>query len=1066
MKNFYPLFFISCLFFGSPFSFGQNFWTPLDGLRGVSGISQVVADDFGRLFILRNSTLYVSKNDGDTWENAMNGLPGLFTASFKFIKSPAGHLYLRKNTVYSTLYRYLSATNSWQVVAENNYDYDIDQANRIWAFYNLGQKANLRYTNDFGQSFQNINLNPAVASGRAFATFNSQHNLLAVDTSNGHLIYHFDLAGKTTKVLSGMALQFIGFSPKSGTAFYKNASEMKRSTDGGLTWENVDFPISQSTSISRMTFENNQRIWAHTNNGMYRSDDDGLTWELDAGFQSWRSHYFFLHQNDWFVCNPACVYPQFARTSDGGATWTELSQKFHEPSVFEILEDGKGNLFIHSCRQNSFETSSDGGKTWSDFYLVDSVKVVIRNLTIRNDGVWLAAGVNARLYRSLDGGATWSRFRLIDQWGFDDSGKFAVDPFGAFYFFSGFGTVRKSTDNGKTWKTLNAFFDYGNLSPTFHPNGDYFTYDVILQRYDAAADVTYEIPLDSNQILTPHLCSPAGTLFLGSPISGGTSGLFRMENGSTQMQPIPFFDGKRVNKMVKNSVGDLIAATDSTLFKSVDDGFSWSWLADFPNGRPLSLAFLSDQHIYLGYSNHAMYKSTELVSENNRILGKTWLDTNTNCQPDPTETAFSTTIITATGNQKHTVFAGQNGNFALAAPSGNYLMNVVPPSPLFKPCFSDVPVQLAGPADTAKIDLPLRAVEDCPYLSVNLATPILRRCFENKYAIVFKNEGTATAPDAKIEVTLDSLFEFVSATLPVFSQKGLVYTFNLGDLAAGQTGKFWIIIKVSCLANLGKWHCLTAKIFPETICQTELPNLTENFECRQNIGSFDPNDKTAFVGGIENPGMVSPGAEIEYFIRFQNTGTDTAFRVVVEDRLPASLDLTTLKPLVSSHPFLLELRGDRAVRFVFENILLPDSNINEAASHGFVKFRVSQNADLPLGTAIKNEADIFFDYNLPVRTNQSALVVGLVGTAQPQPKFEILAYPNPFSNALNFEIRTSSLPKNWTLRLFDILGRQVRVENCTGPKFILLRHNLQSGMYFFKIENDGQVLGSGRVLAN
>jgi hypothetical protein len=63
--------------------------------------------------------------------------------------------------------------------------------------------------------------------------------------------------------------------------------------------------------------------------------------------------------------------------------------------------------------------------------------------------------------------------------------------------------------------------------------------------------------------------------------------------------------------------------------------------------------------------------------------------------------------------------------------------------------------------------------------------------------------------------------------------------------------------------------------------------------------------------------------------------------------------------------------GGGIVRFVFENIMLPDSNVNEATSHGFVKFTIHPRSDVPLGTSIPNSAAIYFDFNEPVITNTS-----------------------------------------------------------------------------------------------
>jgi hypothetical protein len=63
------------------------------------------------------------------------------------------------------------------------------------------------------------------------------------------------------------------------------------------------------------------------------------------------------------------------------------------------------------------------------------------------------------------------------------------------------------------------------------------------------------------------------------------------------------------------------------------------------------------------------------------------------------------------------------------------------------------------------------------------------------------------------------------------------------------------------------------------------------------------------------------------------------------------------------------------MKFYFPNILLPDSNINEPRSHGFVGFRIRPHLPLLPGDEITNIANIYFDFNPPVITEPSVLTV-------------------------------------------------------------------------------------------
>lgn len=138
--------------------------------------------------------------------------------------------------------------------------------------------------------------------------------------------------------------------------------------------------------------------------------------------------------------------------------------------------------------------------------------------------------------------------------------------------------------------------------------------------------------------------------------------------------------------------------------------------------------------------------------------------------------------------------------------------------------------------------------------------------------------------------------------------------------------------------------------------------------------SYDPNDKQVFPAGFGAGNKILPNQRMHFQIRFQNTGSDTAYTVIVMDTLSENLDITGLRIESASHNYKLELCGkNKAVlKFVFGGIMLVDKTTNEPASHGYVSFSVMQKADLPVGTLVKNKAYIFFDYNSPIITNETS----------------------------------------------------------------------------------------------
>jgi uncharacterized repeat protein (TIGR01451 family) len=139
--------------------------------------------------------------------------------------------------------------------------------------------------------------------------------------------------------------------------------------------------------------------------------------------------------------------------------------------------------------------------------------------------------------------------------------------------------------------------------------------------------------------------------------------------------------------------------------------------------------------------------------------------------------------------------------------------------------------------------------------------------------------------------------------------------------------------------------------------------------------SFDPNDKAANPAGVGPLHLTLLHDTLEYTIRFQNTGTDTAFNIVLKDTLSNKLDWSSLQMVTASHNYHLNIEDGNNCTWYFNNILLADSNINNAASHGYVVYRIKPKPLLVPGDTIKNTAGIYFDYNLPVATNTEKTVI-------------------------------------------------------------------------------------------
>lgn len=227
-------------------------------------------------------------------------------------------------------------------------------------------------------------------------------------------------------------------------------------------------------------------------------------------------------------------------------------------------------------------------------------------------------------------------------------------------------------------------------------------------------------------------------------------------------------------------------------------------------------------------------------------------------------------------------------------------------------------------------------------------------------------------------------------------------------------------------------------------------DVTEETDCLVIIDSFDPNDKMVSPTGITANHYVKAGTVLDYMIRFQNTGTDTAYKVVIKDALSEYLDPSTIQWGVSSHPYTIKITGTETpvLEFTFDNINLPHSAANELASNGFVKFKAATYSSLVNGIEINNNANIYFDYNLPVLTNTVQVTISdFVPTLAIEPfsAQHIRVYPNPTSGLLVIE--TATLQK---VEVYTITG--ILIETTDKNQINLSQYS--KGVYLVKISTD------------
>ena len=73
-------------------------------------------------------------------------------------------------------------------------------------------------------------------------------------------------------------------------------------------------------------------------------------------------------------------------------------------------------------------------------------------------------------------------------------------------------------------------------------------------------------------------------------------------------------------------------------------------------------------------------------------------------------------------------------------------------------------------------------------------------------------------------------------------------------------------------------------------------------------------------------------------------------------------------------------------------------------------------------------------------------------------------YPNPFSTQITFKVKEIS-GNEVTIVIYNSVGQIVRTERSSSDKITILRENLTAGVYFYKATQEGNVIASGKLIA-
>jgi uncharacterized repeat protein (TIGR01451 family) len=302
------------------------------------------------------------------------------------------------------------------------------------------------------------------------------------------------------------------------------------------------------------------------------------------------------------------------------------------------------------------------------------------------------------------------------------------------------------------------------------------------------------------------------------------------------------------------------------------------------------------------------------------------------------------------------------GQYYFAVDTGQYILSCQPASGWQLSTDSLVNVTVNSTA-TLHHNFGLVAVGEVAEIALDVSSAPTRCGFTVPFWINCENRGNQRV-DGLVGFTPDALSSLVSASPAPDSTDGNTFFWFFEEIPPSYATQIEVLLLMPGPDLIGTSLSFNAS----AALANNLAEANAQYVSVLNC-AYDPNDKLATPSypGYEEYALF--GDEFVYTVRFQNTGTDTAFNVKIVDQLDPNLDWSSLQVISTSHPCKTTLNEYGKLLFQFDNILLPDSSVNELASQGFVKFSIQHLPNLSENTEIKNQAAILFDFNPPIVTN-------------------------------------------------------------------------------------------------
>jgi hypothetical protein len=490
------------------------------------------------------------------------------------------------------------------------------------------------------------------------------------------------------------------------------------------------------------------------------------------------------------------------------------------------------------------------------------------------------------------------------------------------------------------------------------------------------------------------------------------------------------------------------------------DGKSWARLkAGNLNGGKL---YTTSDKLFATGNFISFYSGKNIIIENYsaRILvnsmyirGKAYKDVNSNCKFDLGDIPLDNKLIKLAAFKTIIPFytiTNSDGDYSSFLTIDSVTINAIPNK--YDKLTCNKSENIIGIADSIYNDINFAFETDSSIIDLKVKISPdqeARIGTAQKYSIYYENVGGKTIPAAFIQLNYDS------AALPNFSSSPTYSTntvnqvgWGISNLAPGAYGTISFKVDIPRTDSINTPLLFTLRA--DSLLAGKDSDMADNFDTlkQKTTNSHDPNGKT-----VSPEGLISKNtARLNYSVFFQNTGTAQAYKVFVVDTVDTNLPLTKVVINSASHKYSLQVKNNVLI-WTFSNINLADSTSDAAHSMGHLSYTAYIKSGLAIGTVIKNKAWIYFDYNNPMRTNETVDKLGIItGVAENNYiNNTTKIYPNPSSNQLIIE-NSSAGPKTYTL--INSTGQTLEILKLyPWENYKLNTESFKPGLYIIRTES-------------